>query len=169
MRSDCPVEMARDAAHHLWEAARGVARKTSESASVGEVCDLFMAAMRGYYATGGEAGSCAVAARYFKDVHGKRPIGKLVHTDMLAVREATVRFGRLARTTINRYIQILTRRMMPRALDAGLIRATTKVELSQVTPLKRGRCAARECRPVRKADNADVEAAAMAMVAALPR
>ena len=47
MRSDCPVEMARDAAHRLWEAARGVARTTSESASVGEVCDLFVAAMRG--------------------------------------------------------------------------------------------------------------------------
>ena len=85
MRSDCPVEMARDAAHRLWEAARRVARTTSESASVGEVCDLFVAAMRGYYATGGEAGSCAVAARYFKDVHGKRPIGELVHTDMLVV------------------------------------------------------------------------------------
>ena len=51
------MEMARDAAHRLWEAARGVARTTSESASVGEVCDLFVAAMRGYYATGGEAGA----------------------------------------------------------------------------------------------------------------
>lgn len=159
MRSDRPVEMAIEAAHRLWEEAAGTRRRTSEGTSVDDVCDAFVAYARNYYTgSSNEAANCALAARYFRDVHGARSIGELVHADMLAVRDAMLRNPKLCRSTVNRYMQILSRRMMPWALDRGLIRAATKVELSQVQPLKRGRSTAREGRVVREASDAAVEA-----------
>lgn len=158
MRSDRPVELAIEAAHRLWEEAACVGRRTSEGYSVNDVCDAFVEHARTYYAGSGEAANCAIAARYFKDVHGGRYIGELVHADMLAVRDAMLRNPKLCRSTINRYMQLLSRRMMPWALDRGFIRAATKVELSQVQPLKRGRCSAREGHVVREANDAVVEA-----------
>ena len=158
MRSDRPVEMAREAACRLWEEAVRSTRRTSEYRTVREVCDWFVKYSAEYYRGGGEANTCALAARYFADVHGSRQIGELVHTDMLAVRDAMLRSDRLCRQTVNRYMQVLSRRMMPWALDAGFIRAATKVELSQVQPLKRGRSTARECAPIREASDAAVEA-----------
>lgn len=160
MRSDRPVEMAMEAANRLWEEVTGTAKRTSENGKVRDVCDAFLDYARSYYRDGsGEVSTCVIATRYFKDVHGDRCIGELVHTDMLLVRDAMLRNPKLSRTTINRYMQILSRRLMPWALDRGLIRAATKVELSQVAPLKRGRTTAHECPPVREASDALVEAA----------
>ena len=153
MRSDRPIELAMEAAHRLWEEAAGLRRQTSEGTTVNDVCDAFVEHSRTYYADSGESSTCAIATRYFKDVHGHRSIGELVHADMLTVRDAMLRNPKLCRSTVNRYMQVLTRRMMPWALDRGFIRAATKVELSQVQPLKRGRCAVREGRVVREAND----------------
>lgn len=163
MRSDRPFEMAQEAASRLWEEARRESRHRPDGSSVGEICDSFAAYVREYYSPSGAA-ECVCAMRYLREVFGDRCMNEMIHTDMLAVRDAMLRNPRLARTTVNRYMSVLCRRLMPWALDQGLIRAATKVELSQVEGLKRGRCKARECPPVMEAKDADIDAAAAAMV-----
>ena len=87
----------------------------------------------------------------------------LRHAETYYRRDAMVRSG-LARVTVNRYVGVITNRMLPWALDEGLIRATVKAELSQVTPLKRNRSAARETAPVRPVADSAVEAARKCMM-----
>ena len=152
MRSDRPREMAIEAAHRLWENATRQQRNAPAGCTVDDLCDAYLRHAETYYKGGGEVKTCASALRTFRELYGRRATGELVHTDMLAVRDAMVRSG-LARVTVNRYVGIITNRMMPWALDEGLIRAQVKAELSQVMPLKRGRSEAREMPPVRPVDD----------------
>lgn len=164
MRTDRPREMAVAAAHRLWEEATRQRRDApTDSRTVDDLCDAFLRHAETYYRGGGEARSCACALRPLREMFGRRAVGELVHTDMLAVRDAMVRSG-LARVTVNRYVGVITNRMLPWALDEGLIRATVKAELSQVTPLKRNRSAARETAPVRPVADSAVEAARKCMM-----
>ena len=128
-----------------------------------ELCDAFVRYAATYYKDGSESSTCACAVRMFRELFGSRPVGELVHTDMLAVRDALVRSG-LARVTVNRYIGIITNRMMPWALDEGLVRAQVKAELSQVRPLKRNRSEARETAPVRPVGSEAIKAAQECMM-----
>ena len=65
---------------------------------------------------------------------------------------------------MNRYVGIITNRMMPWALDEGLVRAQVKAELSQVRPLKRNRSEARETAPVRPVGAEAIKAAQACMM-----
>lgn len=156
MRSDRPKELAIEAAHRLWEEATRQAREAPSGRTVQDICDAYTRHAAEYYKAGGEASTCACACRMFCEMFGSRFIGDLVHTDMLAVRDALVRRG-LARVTVNRYMCILANRLMPWALDEGLIRPAVRVELSQVKPLKANRSAARETAPVRPVDDLTIE------------
>ena len=164
MRDDRPKEMAIEAAHRLWEEATRQRRDApTDARTVDELCDAFVRYAATYYKRGGESSSCACAVRMFREMFGSRPLGELVHTDMLAVRDALVRSG-LARVTVNRYIGIITNRMMPWALDEGLVRAQVKAELSQVRPLKRNRSEARETAPIRPVGAEAIKAAQACMM-----
>lgn len=163
MRSDRPKEMAIEAAHRLWEQATRQHRISPSSRTVQDVCAAYLRHAEIYYRGGGEVSTVACALRSFRELFGSRPIGELVHTDMLAVRDAMIRRD-LARKTINHYMGVLTNRLMPWALDEGLIRATTKAELSQVQPLKPFRSVARETPPVRPVTDATVDATIATMM-----
>lgn len=163
MRSDRPKEMAIEAAHRLWEQATRQHRISPSSRTVQDVCAAYLRHAEIYYRGGSEVATVTCALRTFRELHGSRPIGELVHMDMLRVRDALVRQG-LARSTVNRYIACISNRLMPWALDEGLILATTKAELSQVTPLKPHRSEARETAPVRPVDDATVEKTIAAMM-----
>ena len=163
MRSDRPKEMAIEAAHRLWEDATRQHRIAPNSRTVDEICDAYLAHAQVYYRGGSEVYTVACALRAFREMFGSRHIADLIHTDMLAVRDALIRRD-LSRKTVNRYIAVLCNRLMPWALDEGLIRATTKAELSQVTPLKPHRSQARETPPVRPIDDFTVEKTIAAMM-----
>lgn len=159
MRSDRPREMAVEAAHRLWEKATRQQRTSPASTlTVDDLCAAYLRhAVVYYHGEAGETATCACACRTWRELHGARPVAELVHTDMLAVRDALVRRG-LARVTVNRYIGIIGNRLLPWALDEGLIRAAVKAELSQVKPLKAHRSEARETDPVRPIDDATLAA-----------
>ena len=157
MRSDRPREMAVEAAHRLWEkATRQQKAAPTTGVTVDDLCGAYLRHCVVYYhGEGGEAATCTCALRAFRELHGSRRVAELVHTDMLAVRDALVRQG-LARVTVNRYMGIICNRLMPWALDEGLVRAVVKAELSQVQPLKRGRCEAPDRPPVHPVDDATI-------------
>lgn len=157
MRADRPRDMAVDAAHRLWESATRQVRQGVSGTSVTDVCDAYVRHAQVYYRGGTETSTVTCALRLFKELHGARPIAELVHADMLRVRDAMVRHG-LARTTVNKYMRIISNRMLPWALDEGHIRAQVRAELSNVQPLKRGRCTARETEPVTAVDDATINA-----------
>ena len=165
MRSDRPREMAVEAAHRLWEdAVRSRKDAPTTGITVDGLCAAYLRHASVYYhGEGGEAATCACACRTWRELHGRRPVAELVHTDMLAVRDALVRRG-LARVTVNRYIGIICNRILPWALDEGLIRAVTKAELSQVQPLKANRSEAHETEPVRPVGDAEIAATVSAMM-----
>lgn len=163
MRSDRPREMAIAAAHRLWEEATRQQKNDPKGCTVNDLCDAYIRHAQTYYRGGNETATCACAVRAFRELHGARPVGELVHTDMLRVRDAMVRQG-LARVTVNRYMGIICNRLMPWALDEGLIRAQCKAELSQVQPMKRGRSEAPERPPVRPVSDDAVAAAIAAMM-----
>ncbi len=158
MKSDRPKEMAFEAARRIWEEAtrRNRAAPTT-GISVDDLCGRFLAYAEVYYRGGSESANCTIALRPLREMFGRRPVAELVHADLLAVRDAHVRRG-LARETVNRYMRIVTHRLVPWALDESLIRAGTAAELSQVRPLKRNRSAARETEPVRPVADSVVEA-----------
>lgn len=144
MRSDRPKEMSIEAAHRLWEeATRQVRFAPTMSVTVDELCARFLQHAEVYYRGGGEVHNCACAVRTYREMFGSRVVAELVHADLLAVRDALIRRD-LARVTVNRYMRIITHRLIPWALDESLIRAATAAELSQVRPLKRNRSTARE-------------------------
>lgn len=156
MRSDRPKEMAIEAAHRLWEQATRQQRVAPSGHTVQDVCDAYIKHAAVYYRGGSEAATVTCALRAFRELHGVRHMAELVHTDMLRVRDAIIRRG-LSRTTVNRYMAVICNRLMPWALDEGLISATTKAELSQVSPLKAHRSEAPETEPVRPVDDAIIE------------
>lgn len=163
MRADRPREMAVEAAHRLWEAATRQQRTTPTGCTVADLCAKYIAHAQVYYGGSGEERTVACALRVMVELHGSRPVGELVHADLLRVRDAMVRHG-MARTSINKYIGIISNRMMPWACDEGLVRPAVRVELSGVQPLKRGRCTAKETAPVRAVDDAVIDATAAAMM-----
>ena len=164
MRADRPREMAVEAAHRLWEEAVRQRRDEPSGRTVDDVCDRYVRHAYAYYAGGKEANTAAAALRTFREMFGSRPVSELVHSDVVAVRDAMARSGRYCRTTVNRYMHIITGRMLPWACDMGLVRPAVRVELSGVVPLRRGRSEAREPRPVRAVPDAVVDATAAAMV-----
>ncbi len=149
MKSDRPKELAIEAASRLWEEACAAQRVApTDARTVDDVCSAYLDYAAVYYHGGHELSTVTCALRVFRALYGRRPIGDIVHTDLLQAREALVRKG-LARVTVNRYIGVITNRLAPWAFDTGIIRAATKAELTPVSPLKANRCAARECAPVR--------------------
>lgn len=164
MRADRPREMAIEAAHRLWEEATRQQKTEPAGATVDDICSAYVRHCTEYYRTGNEAQTCAGALRIFRELHGSRPVGELTHLDMVRLRDAMLRSGRFCRSTINKYMAIITNRMMPWACDMGLLRPAVKVELSGVQPLKRGRSEARETRPVRSVSDADMEKTLAAMM-----
>ena len=165
MKTDRPRKMAEDAAHRIWEAAWHVAKANGGEAPtlVAEAVCAFGEWAEGYYRGSNEAANCRGAVRILAELYGDRALGELVHSDMMRVRDALIARG-LCRKTINRHINILTHRFSQWALDAGVITAAQKVEISQLAPIKRGRTAAPERPPVLAAKDVDIEAAVVASV-----
>jgi integrase len=157
MRSDRPKEMAIEAAHRLWENATRQYRVSPSSRTVDDICTAYLQNAETYYRGGSEVSTVTCAIRPFREMFGDRHIAELVHTDMVGVRDAMIRQG-LSRNTINRYMRIIANRLLPWALDEGLIRANVKAELSQVQPLKRGRSAAHETPPIRPVNDVIINA-----------
>lgn len=121
-----------------------------------DLCARFLQYAEVYYRGSGEVKNCACALRAFRELFGTRVVAELIHGDLLVIRDALIRRD-LARVTINRYMRIITHRLVPWALDESLIRASTAAELSQVRPLKRGRSVAREIPPVLAVSDAVIE------------
>lgn len=157
MRSDRPREMALEAAHRLWESATKQERHAPQGPTVDAICARFISHCETYYQNGSEAKTCAIAVRVLRDMFGSRAMTELVHSDLIAIRDAMIRSDKLCRSTINRYMSVITNRLMPWACDEGLIRPSVKIELSSVVPLKRGRCAAREPLRVASVDDSTIE------------
>lgn len=150
MRADRPREKALEAAYRLWaDAAKEARDQPTSCLQVEDLCARYLAYAKVYYRGSHEVYLCGRACRALISRFGRRPIADLVHRDLLAVRDDLVR-ANLSRTTVNRYMGIICGRMMPWALDEGLVSAQVKAELSQVQPLKRGRSPARETTPVRE-------------------
>lgn len=157
MRSDRPKELAIAAAHRIWEdAVRSTKAAPTASRTVDDVCDAYLRHAREYYRTGNEYSNHATALRFLREIYGRRSMGELVHSDILRVRDALIRHG-YVRTTVNRYIRIICGQMVPWAFDEGLVLASTREELVAPVPLKRGRCAAPDGKPIRPVDDATIE------------
>ncbi len=134
--------------------------------TVNDICDMWIRHANEYYkdASGratSEKHNAALGVRMFRNLYGARFIGDLEHADMLALRNALIQTG-VTRITVNRYMQIV-KRMLFWALDENLIRAYVKAELTQVSPLKRNRSAARETVPIRAVSSDVIEKTIMAM------
>lgn len=160
LAADRPRRMAEAAAARYWEENTKQLRKgDAKAVTVDDVCAAYCEHAATYYrredgTPTGEASAIAVGVRLFRQLYGRAAIAELTHADIVRWRDALERSG-IARVTVNKRAGIL-KRMMAWALDAGHISAATKVELSQISNLKRGRCLAHETAPVRPADDADV-------------
>ena len=157
--ADLPRERALSAAVRMWKKATRQDLPAPGTITVDALCDAYMRHAAIYYRHGtkGEAATCLSALKTWRELHGARPVAELVHTDMLAVRDALIRRG-LSRVTVNRYMGIVAHRVLPWACDEGLVRPAVAVELSHVQPLKAYRSVAHETAPVRPVDDAIVEA-----------
>ena len=164
MRSDRPKELAIECARRMWEeATRAYRAAPTSSRSVDEVCAAYLAQAQTYYQGGHECYLVTCALRPLRELFGKRPIGEIVHTDLLAVRDALIRRG-LVRKSVNKYMCIISNRFAPWAFDNGLMLAATKAEFAALAPLKPHRSAAKETEPIRAAKDEAIEAAIAAMM-----
>lgn len=168
MSADRPKEEAVEAAWREWEKATHTGKKRPEGRTVNDICDAWGRHAIEYYKDADgkpttEAQTVQIAVRMFRSMYGTEFVGDLGHEKMLALRDALVRSG-ISRGCVNRYLAI-TKRMLTWALDENLISAQVKAELTQVSPLKRGRSEAPETSPVRAIDDATIEKTLEHMVA----
>lgn len=155
MTADHPQSYAVAAAWRLWESAVRESRTVrNRTPTVGDICDRYIIHCETYYSQNG-AQNERIAIRLFREMYGPHEIGTLTHADMIALRDAHISSGICRRTVNDRMTS--TKRMIAWALDEALIPACVKAELSQVSPLKRGRSEAPECDPIRPARDEDIE------------
>lgn len=167
MRAEKPFVHAERAAWRIWEEAAGRAKRRETNLTVDGLCDEWARHCAVYYrdADGrptSEVHNATLPMRTMRALFGGEYVVDLVHRDMLRLRDEWIGQG-LARVSVNRHIWTV-KKMLAWALDEALIPAVCKAELSQTSPLKRNRSAARETEPVRPVDAAAVEAT----LAALP-
>ena len=168
LSADRPRELAVQAAWRIWEeATRRTPTTVVKSNTVEQICAAYLEHTLTYYRRpDGEQTSevhlAKLSLRVLRDMFGDQPATALTHADMLRVREAMSRGGTLSRTTVNAYMARI-RRMWAWALDAALIPAVVKAELSQVQPLKPNRTTLREPVPVTPVADADIERTVAAM------
>lgn len=163
MGADRPRELAVAAAWRIWEAnTKKPASTFVKSATVEEIAAAYCEHTKTYYrrqdgTPTSEQASIPLSLRAIRDMYGETPVTALTHADMLRVRDKIVSWGTCSRSTVNFYMARI-RRMWLWALDAGMIGAQTKAELSQVQPLKPHRTTLREPVPVLAAPDADIDA-----------
>lgn len=168
LSADRPRELAVQAAWRIWEdATRKVPTTTIRSNTVEEICAAYLEHTLTYYRRPdgeqtSEVSLARLSLRTLRDMYGEQPATALTHGDMLRVREAMCADGTLSRTTVNAYMARI-RRMWTWALDAALIPAVLKAELTQVQPLKPNRTTLREPVPVMPVPDADIERTVAAM------
>lgn len=163
MSTDRPRELAVQAAWRIWE--RETKRTPStviKSKTVEDICAAYCKHAETYYkrqdgTPTSEQASIPLSLRAIRDMYGDLPVTALTHGDMLKVRETIISWGTCSRTTVNFYMARI-RRMWFWALDAGLISAQVKAELTQVQPMKPNRTNLREPVPVLATPDADIEA-----------
>jgi len=162
LSADRPREMAEQAAARLWENACREDRAChgERGATVEAVCAAYCAFAVTYYkrpdgSPTSEVANVTTGVRLFREMFGTASVCELRHADMLVWRDALVRSG-VARVTVNRRIGIV-KRMWKWALDEARITPAVKVELSQVSSLKRGRSLAHEVEAIRELDDATFE------------
>ena len=162
LSADRPRELAIQAAWRIWEeATRRMPTIATKSKTVDEICAAYCDHTLTYYRRpDGEHTSevhlAKLSLRVLRDMFGDQPATALTHADMLRVREKMSADGTLSRSTVNAYMARM-RRMWVWALDAALIPATVKAELTQVQPLKPNRTTLREPVPVMPVSDADIE------------
>lgn len=168
LAADRPRTMAEQAAARYWEEhTRQIRKGDAKVVTVDDLCTAWGQHAETYYRTAdgkptSEVAQVIIGVRLFREMFARAAVSELTHADMMRWRDAAERSG-VARTTVNKRVGIL-KRMMAWALDAGMISAATKCELSQVQPLKRGRCLAHETTPVRPVDDATIEKTLPAMM-----
>lgn len=168
LSADRPRELAVQAAWRIWEnATRRRPTTVIEQETVESICRAYCEHANIYYRRAdGEKTSevhlARLALRVLRDLYGDAPPSALTHADMLHVREVMSSDGALSRTTVNAYMARI-RRMWTWALDAALITATVKAELTQVQPLKPNRTMLREPVPVLSVSDNDIEKTQAAM------
>lgn len=168
LSADRPRELAVQAAWRLWESrTRPIGTTTLRQRTVEEICAAYCEHTLTYYRRpDGEQTSevplARLALRTLRDMFGGEVPSGLSHADMLRVRDVMMRSGELSRTTVNAYMARM-RRMWAWALDAAMISATVKAELTQVQPLKPNRTTLRELVPVLSVSDNDIEKTQAAM------
>ena len=168
LSADRPRELAIQAAWRIWEnASKRKPTTTVEQKTVESICAAYCEHAQTYYRRAdGEQTSevhlARLALRVLRDIYGSQSPAALTHADMLHVREVMASDGTLSRTTVNAYMARM-RRMWTWALDAAMISATVKAELTQVQPLKPNRTQLREPVPVMPVSDADIEKTKAAM------
>lgn len=168
LSADRPRELAVQAAWRIWEnATKRRPTTTVEQKTVESICAAYCEHTQTYYrrADGkqtSEVHLARLALRVLRDIYGSQSPAVLTHADMLHVREVMISDGALSRTTVNAYMARI-RRMWTWALDAALITASVKAELTQVQPLKPNRTTLREPTPVLPVSDNDIEKTQEAM------
>lgn len=168
LSADRPRELAIQAAWRLWESrTRPIGTTTLRQRTVEEICAAYCEHAQTYYrrADGeqtSEVSLARLALRVLRDMFGNEVPSGLSHADMLRVRDVMMQSGELSRTTVNAYMARI-RRMWTWALDAALVSAAVKAELTQVQPLKPNRTQLREPVPVMPVPDADIEKTKAAM------
>ena len=119
--------------------------------TVDGLCAAFCVAAHIYYRgrdgeETGEASNVEWGLIPYRRYLGAKPIDSISHSDLVAVRKELVAYG-YSRTSVNKIVGFW-KRMMAWALDEGMVSATVKAELTQLSTLKPFRSEAKETRPV---------------------
>ena len=130
--------------------------------SVNELLVAYWQFAQGFYArpSDGAAGTELEKVRHsivlLKDLYGTTPAADFGPVALKAIRQRMIERG-LARTTVNQRIRCI-RRVFKWAVSEELVPAGVLHALLSVDGLRRGRCAAREPKPVRPVPDAHVDA-----------
>lgn len=119
--------------------------------TVDGLCAAFCVAAHIYYRgrdgeETGEASNVEWGLMPYRRYLGAKPIDSISHSNLVAVRKELVAYG-YSRTSVNKIVGFW-KRMMAWALDEGMVSATVKAELTQLSTLKPFRSEAKETRPV---------------------
>lgn len=144
-----------------WEAGGRAMPVKAEQVTVVEVASQFLKWARGYYVKNGqptaEPDNIALALRPLIKLYGRTNAAEFGPRALKAVRAKMVENG-WARKHVNRQIGVI-KRLFKWAVAEELVPPSLHHGLQAVTGLKRGRCGARETRPILPAPEELIEPA----------
>ena len=142
-------------------ARRGAASDAAGGLTVAELLARFRRWAEGYYrgpdgAMTGEVEQLRMALKLWRERYGLTPVADFGPVRLRELRDAMVDQG-WSRGTVNRRVRAV-RRVVKWGVGEELVDPTVLTRLDALTPLRRGRCGARETDPVKPAPDADVDA-----------